>query len=93
MECKLGTVVYSDVIKHKSMKVKQMENVNVSGGKVQNCASDEVCEVQSCHVCLTEIPADLAKVVQVHDYVYHFCGPECLEAWQKQSEQANQEKG
>jgi hypothetical protein len=58
-------------------------HLNPGGGPVLDCASDNVCQVFSCEVCLKEIPADAALSEYVQDYVHHFCGLDCLESWQK----------
>lgn len=56
-------------------------HLNPSGAGIQTCNSDKSCEILSCEVCLTEIPADLAKNFEGPDYVHHFCGLDCLEKW------------
>lgn len=37
----------------------------------------------SCDVCMTEIPPSVAETAEGDDYVMHFCGVECMEAWRK----------
>lgn len=39
----------------------------------------------SCDVCLEEIPEDAINVTDTQDYVHHFCGLGCFEAWKKQA--------
>ncbi|MFP5409387.1 MAG: DUF3330 domain-containing protein [Gammaproteobacteria bacterium] len=56
-----------------------------SGAPVARCADDDACTVVSCAVCLKEIPADAARLTDAQDYVHHFCGLDCLEAWRKQA--------
>ncbi len=34
-----------------------------------------------CDHCHTGIPATVALSFEGADYVYHFCGPQCFEAW------------
>ena len=36
-----------------------------------------------CNHCHTEIPATVALSFEGADYIYHFCGPQCLEAWRE----------
>ncbi len=36
-----------------------------------------------CNHCHTEIPATAAFSFEGADYIYHFCGPQCIEAWCK----------
>ena len=36
-----------------------------------------------CDHCHTEIPATVAFNFEGADYIYHFCGPQCIEAWCK----------
>jgi hypothetical protein len=64
-----------------------------AGALVAQCADEESCTVFSCEVCLKEIPADSVRLTDAQDYVHHFCGLDCLEAWQKQGEQRNQQSG
>lgn len=60
-------------------------NRNASGAVVAQCADDDSCARITCEVCLAEVPADSANVTYAQDYVHHFCGLACLEAWQKQA--------
>ncbi len=39
----------------------------------------------SCQVCLKEVPRSVAKSLEGADYVYHFCGADCYQRWQKNS--------
>lgn len=39
-------------------------------------------DIVACDVCMTEIPAALAKTFEGPDYVLYFCGLECLGKWQ-----------
>ena len=34
-----------------------------------------------CEYCRTRIPATVALSFEGADYIYHFCGPQCLETW------------
>ena len=34
-----------------------------------------------CDHCHTRIPATVAVSFEGADYLYHFCGPQCIEAW------------
>jgi hypothetical protein len=61
-----------------------------AGGLMVQCADEEACTVFSCEVCLKDIPGDSVKLNDVQDYVHHFCGLDCLEAWQKRAALANQ---
>jgi len=45
----------------------------------------------ACQVCLTEIPRSVARTAEGEDYVVHFCGLECMETWQQESD-AGKEK-
>ncbi|OJW45429.1 MAG: hypothetical protein BGO60_08435 [Thiobacillus sp. 65-1059] len=56
-----------------------------AGALVAQCPDENSCTVFNCEVCLKEVPADAAKLTDAQDYVHHFCGLDCLEAWQKQS--------
>lgn len=55
---------------------------NPAGAPINACESDEACEIVSCELCLTEIPASVAQSYEGPDYVHHFCGLECLGKWQ-----------
>ena len=61
---------------------------NVFGGKVVNCEDDAVCKSVSCESCLADIPTGMAYMTEGEDYVHHFCGSHCLEAWQKKQGEA-----
>jgi hypothetical protein len=65
------------------------EHRTPAGGVVAQCSDDESCEVVSCATCLKEVPADAVKLADAQDYVLHFCGIDCLEAWQEQSRLRN----
>ena len=56
-----------------------------AGALVAQCADEAGCLVVTCETCLTEIPGDAVNVSDAQDYVHHFCGLSCLEAWQKQA--------
>ena len=56
-----------------------------SGAPVVPCADDDACSVITCAVCLKEVPADAVRLTDAQDYVHHFCGLDCLEAWRKQA--------
>jgi hypothetical protein len=61
----------------------RMENRNPTGGLVASCESEDTCEIVACQLCLKEIPASAAKDFQGQDYVMHFCGLECMQAWEE----------
>lgn len=58
-------------------------NRTPSGALITACDIEDGCQKLTCEVCLQEVPADAAKSMDVQDYVYHFCGLECFDAWQK----------
>jgi hypothetical protein len=35
---------------------------------------------------MKEIPSDVAKSEEGTEYVYHFCGQECFEKWQRKGD-------
>ncbi|MFO7543688.1 MAG: DUF3330 domain-containing protein [Thiobacillus sp.] len=61
------------------------EHRTPAGGLVAQCSDEASCTVMSCEVCLNEIPSDSVGLTDAQDYVHHFCGLNCLEAWQKQA--------
>jgi Domain of unknown function (DUF3330) len=67
----------------------RMENKNPAGALVTSCESDEACEIVSCQVCLKEIPGSAAKNLEGADYVLHFCGLECMHAWEERDKKEN----
>lgn len=69
------------------------EHRNPAGGVVAPCSDDEACTIVSCAVCLKEVPADAIKHTDAQDYVWHFCGLDCLEAWRKQAAVRNKQSG
>ena len=46
-------------------------------------------ELVACDVCLKELPKSEAIVLEVTDYVAHYCGLDCYEKWKKQSAKTN----
>jgi hypothetical protein len=62
-----------------------IEHRTPAGGLVAQCSDESGCTVLNCVVCLKEVPADAIAVTDAQDYVMHFCGLDCLEAWQKQA--------
>jgi hypothetical protein len=61
------------------------EHLNPAGGRVVDCASDDICRMVSCEVCLKEVPGDAAVSADVQDYVHHFCGLDCLRTWRERA--------
>jgi hypothetical protein len=47
----------------------------------------------ACDVCMAEVPASVAQTAEGPDYVQHFCGLDCLEKWQEQSEKEEKKPG
>ena len=67
-----------------------------TGAPVAQCSDEKACTALTCAVCLKEVPPDAINVTDAQDYVHHFCGLNCLEAWQKQAairQQAGPEEG
>lgn len=62
------------------------EHRTPAGGLVAQCSDEADCTIMSCDICLKEIPSDAVRLSDAQDYVHHFCGLNCLEAWQKQAE-------
>lgn len=59
------------------------EKTNPSGSPIAACDLDHRCDTVACSTCMTEIPADVALTFDGVDYVQHFCGLDCLEAWKR----------
>lgn len=60
---------------------------NPTGGVIAACEPESGCKPLSCAECMKEIPADAAHSADVDDYVHHFCGLDCFNAWQKKRQQ------
>jgi hypothetical protein len=60
------------------------ENRTPSGAPVMDCGSDHQCTFLTCEMCLMELPKDDAIREEGVDYVAHFCGLDCLEAWRRE---------
>jgi hypothetical protein len=58
---------------------------SVTGAVVAQCSDEDTCKVSQCEICLQQLPPDAVKVADAQDYVHHFCGLDCLAAWQKQA--------
>lgn len=69
------------------------EHLTPAGGVVAQCSDEASCSVVSCAVCLKEVPADAIRLADAQDYVLHFCGLDCLEAWQKQAAMCSKQSG
>jgi hypothetical protein len=41
-------------------------------------------EVVACSVCLKEVPASESRSEEALDYIVHFCGLDCYQAWHKE---------
>lgn len=54
-----------------------------AGAPVLDCENDHECTVLTCDFCLKDLPAKDSIREEGEDYVAHFCGLECFEAWQK----------
>lgn len=63
-----------------------------AGAVVAQCSDEERCTVLNCDVCLKEIPAD-AGHGDTLDYVYHYCGLDCLGTWQERVAMRGTESG
>lgn len=61
-----------------------------SGASLTNCDEEDTCV--SCAVCLAEIPLSVAHSHEGEDYVHHFCGLNCLEAWHQRKGKFSQDK-
>lgn len=86
-EVSAKTFPATDVIAYKSAQQfldspKAEEGLNVDG-----CSFDKDSERKSletpieCVHCRTKIPATVALNFEGADYVYQFCGPQCIYAW------------
>lgn len=58
-------------------------NLTPSGAPVMDCEHEHECTVLSCDFCLIDLPNSDAIREEGSDYVAHFCGLPCLEAWRK----------
>ena len=59
------------------------EKTNPSGAPIAACDLEHRCAPVACTICLTEIPSDVALSYEGPDYVQHFCGLDCMEAWKQ----------
>lgn len=69
------------------------KHLTPAGGQVAQCSDEAGCTVVNCAVCLKEIPADSVRVTDAQDYVYHFCGLDCLELWREQAAMSGVQSG
>jgi hypothetical protein len=54
-----------------------------AGAPVMDCEHDHECTVLTCDFCLKELPENNGIREEGQDYIAHFCGLECFEAWQQ----------
>lgn len=45
------------------------------------CSDEDLCIPLTCELCREEIPSSAVVTFEGADYVFHFCGPGCLEIW------------
>lgn len=57
--------------------------ISPAGAPVLDCEHDHECTVLTCDFCLQDLPAKDSIREEGEDYVAHFCGLACFEAWQK----------
>lgn len=57
--------------------------LSTAGAPVLACEHDHECTVLTCDYCLKELPASNAIFEEGLDYVAHFCGLDCLQAWRE----------
>jgi hypothetical protein len=63
------------------MAVGRISDCNIGNGKYPEI---KVLETPiECNHCHTQIPATVALSFEGADYIYHFCGPQCLDVWCK----------
>ncbi len=54
-----------------------------SGAPELPCDPEHECTVLTCDYCLKALPLSDAIREEGQDYVAHFCGLDCLEAWRE----------
>lgn len=64
--------------------MKQPGNRTPVGAVLSDCAHDHECTLLSCDYCLRALPSSDAIREENADYVAHFCGLDCLEAWRRE---------
>ena len=63
------------------MATSKISDCNFGHGKdPESKALETAIECDHCH---TKIPAAVALNFEGADYIYHFCGPQCIAAWCK----------
>ncbi len=79
--------ISSDNLLHTSLPQKSLE----AGGanRISDCRIGSGNDLKStaletpfdCEYCHAKIPSSVAISFDGTDYIYHFCGPRCIEAW------------
>lgn len=64
-------------------KMDEETRLTQAGAKIAACDQDHECTLLSCDNCLKELPSGDAIREEGEDYVAHFCGLDCLEAWRE----------
>lgn len=59
-------------------KSSEIPDCKIGSDDLKPTALDIPIECDHCH---TTIPATVAISFEGADYIYHFCGPQCIEAW------------
>ena len=63
------------------MATRKHPDCNIGNGKTPEVAA--LGTPLACDYCHAEIPAKTAYNFEGVDYIYHFCGPACLDTWCK----------
>jgi hypothetical protein len=59
-------------------------NLTPLGAPLTDCEHDHECTLLTCDFCLQSLPSGDAIREESADYVAHFCGLDCLEAWRRE---------
>lgn len=63
--------------------MRNRENQTPAGSPLLDCENDHECTVLACDFCLKELPDSGPIAEEGQDYIAHFCGLDCLEAWRR----------
>ncbi|KAB2313595.1 DUF3330 domain-containing protein [Betaproteobacteria bacterium SCN2] len=64
-----------------------------AGAPLLDCEHDHECTVLTCDFCLKDLPERDSVREEGEDYVAHFCGLACFEAWQKRHKRGQHQQG
>lgn len=62
-------------------------HVSQAGGEILPGVDDGGCATTRCTQCMKDVPLSATLSEEGADYMHHFCGLDCLDAWRRRARQ------